>query len=84
MGDFNTNMLTNQSIHVQNNRTRILAEFLSRNNLVSVNTLDFCTGARSSFVSYDNMSETLIDHILFPIENVQLLSSCEICDDDAL
>ena len=84
MGDFNTNMLTNQSMHVQNNRTRILAEFLSRNNLVSVNTLDFCTGARSSFVSYDNISETLIDHILFPIENVQLLNSCEICEDDAL
>ena len=28
--------------------------------------------------------ETLIDHILFQIENVQLLSSCEICEDDAL
>ena len=52
--------------------------------MVSVNTLELCTGARSSFVSYDNTCETLIDHILCPIEHVQLLRSCEICDDDAL
>ena len=84
MGDLNTKLLASQSVHPQNNRTRILTEFLSRNNMVSLNTLGFCTGARNSFVSYDNKYETLIDHILFPIEHLQLVSTTEICNDDAL
>ena len=32
----------------------------------------------------NNTCETLIDHILCLIEHVQLLRSCEVCDDDAL
>ena len=84
MGDLNTKLLASHSVHPQSNRTRILTEFLSRNNMFSLNTLGFCTGARNSFVSYDNKCETLIDHILFPIEHLQLVSTTEICNDDAL
>ena len=64
MGDLNPNILTSHSLQSQNNRTQYVTDFLSYNNMVSVNSLEFCKGARFSFVSYDNKSETLIDHIL--------------------
>ena len=51
MGNLNANLLHSQSVSMQNNRSPALTDFLSRNNMVSVNTLELCTGARSSFVS---------------------------------
>ena len=69
MGDLNTNILSNSS-RIQNNRNRYMIDFLASNNFVSVNTMEFCTGASSTFVSYDNTSESLIDHILLPIEQL--------------
>ena len=51
--------------------------------MMSAKTLQLCTGASSSYVSYDGSSESLIDHILFPVDNIDLVSRCEICDDDA-
>lgn len=84
MGDMNANILSAKFRKDLNNRSRYVEKFLKENNLVSVNTLDICTGARSSFVSYDNTCESLIDHILFPLEKVHYVYSCEICNDDAL
>ena len=84
MGDVNANILSAKFRKDLNNRSRYVLKFLNENYLVSVNTLDICTGARSSFVSYDTTCESLIDHILFPIEKVHFVSSCEICMDDAL
>ena len=52
--------------------------------MMYANTLQLCTGASSSYVSYDGSSESLIFHILFPVDNIDLVSRCEICDDDAL
>ena len=43
-----------------------------------------CTGTTSSHVNYNGQSESLIDHILLPIEKVDLVSDCSILDDDAL
>ena len=65
MGDLNTNILFNSS-RIQNIRTRYMMDFLASNNFVSVNTMESCTGASFTFVSYDNTSESFIDHILFP------------------
>lgn len=84
MGDVNANILSAKFRKDLNNRSRYVLKFLNENNLVSVNTLDICTGARSSFVSYDNTCESIIDHILFPIETVHYVYSCEICMGDAL
>ena len=83
MGDLNTNILPN-CLHTQNTRSRHMIDFLKSNNFVSLNTMDFCVGASSTFVSYDNTHESLIDHILFPIEELYCVTACEICDDEAL
>ena len=83
MGDLNTNILPN-CLHTQNTRSRHMIDFLNSNNFVSLNTMDFCVGAPSTFVSYDNTCESLIDHILFPIEQLQCVLACEICDEEAL
>ena len=48
------------------------------------NSFCFCTGASSTFVSYDNTNESFIDHILLPIEQLHCVLLCEICDDEAL
>ena len=52
--------------------------------MCSTTTLEMCTGATSSHVNYNGQSESLIDHILLPIEKVDLVSDCSILDDDAL
>ena len=52
--------------------------------MISVNTLEYCTGARSSFVPYDNKNETLIDHILLLTEQLNYVRTCDICVDNAL
>lgn len=83
MGDLNTNLLADPP-RIQNNRTRYMINFLASNNFVSVNTMEFCSGASSTFVSYDNKNESLIDHILLPVEQLLCVLSCEICDDEAL
>ena len=43
-----------------------------------------CTGAMSTYVSYSGEQYFMIDHILLPIEKYDLVTSCEILDDDAL
>lgn len=53
-------------------------------NLVSLNTLPICKGATSSLISYGDLYEPLIDHILFPVERVDTISSCEILEEDML
>jgi len=82
MGDLNANL---NSIHfqkVENERSRLLTSLLLNHNLVSLQTLDMCIGARSTFVSYSGNCESLIDHIL--ISRDYMDSSCEIADDNAL
>lgn len=51
---------------------------------MSLNTLPICKGATSSFISYGDLYESLIDHILFPFERVDTISSCEILQEDML
>ena len=59
-------------------------QFLASNNLISINTLQMCSGALSTFVLYTGEQLSMIDHILIPVEKVDLISFCEILDDDAL
>ena len=84
MGDLNANILSNKFSRNLNIRSQHLLKVLADNNMMSANTLQLCTGASSSYVSYDGSSESLIDHILFPVDNTDLVSRCEICDDDTL
>ena len=49
-----------------------------------INTLEMCTGAMSTYVSYSGEQYSMIDHILLPNEKYDFVTSCEILDDDAL
>ena len=84
MGDMNVNLLPNAVQGNATGRKLHFLNFLQDSNMTSLTTLGFCTGARSSFVSYDNSAESLIDHILFPVEKLLYVNECEICDDDCL
>ena len=46
-------------------------------NLISVNTMPLTTGALASFESYGGLYESLIDHILLPIERSDTVAYCE-------
>ena len=52
--------------------------------LVSINTLLIASGAQASFVSYGDLYESLIDHIIIPSQRIDTVSYCKIQDDDVL
>ena len=84
MGDMNVNIAPT-SIHAHaTGRLSCFWDFMQDNNSVSVNTLDICSGAKSSYVSYDGRYESLLDHIIIPSDKLDLVASCEICEDDCL
>ena len=80
----NANLMPDSSKGKYSGRSLYLSNFLQENNMTSLNTLEFCTGVKSSFVSYDNSCESLIDHILFPLDKLCYVSDCEISDDAGL
>ena len=84
MGDMNAHKSSNKFIKNKDGRAVIFESFLNNFNLTSVNTLDFCTGAKSSFVSYNGIHESLIDHIIMPYETKDIIISCEILEDNAI
>ena len=84
MGDINVNLLPNAVQGNATGRKLHFLNFLQDSNMTSLTTLGLCTGARSSFVSYDNSAESLIDHIIFPVEKLLYVNNCEICDADCL
>ena len=51
---------------------------------MTINTLPSCQGASSTFVSFDGAHDTHIDHILAPVELLDIFSSCTVLDDNAL
>ena len=84
MGDFNAHLQWKRFIKSTDDRGKCLLDLMNYYNLVSLNTLSLCSGATSSFVSYDNIYESLIDHVLLPLERLDTVSSCEILDDHIL
>ena len=71
MGDFNAkvNQLVKGNLRID---------------LVAANTLPICSGAASSFVSYDGKCEYLIDFFLLPVEKADCVTHCEIIEDNCL
>ncbi|KAL4223330.1 hypothetical protein ACF0H5_016801 [Mactra antiquata] len=53
-------------------------------NLCAVNTLPTCMGRDNTYVSYDGCYETMIYHIILPVECIDFLVHCEIADDCCL
>ena len=84
MGDMNVNMAPT-SIHAHaTGRLSCFRDFMQDNSIVSVNMLGISLGAKSSYVSYDGRYESLLDHIIIPSDKLDLVESCEICEDDCL
>ncbi|MEW8546461.1 MAG: reverse transcriptase domain-containing protein, partial [Candidatus Thiodiazotropha sp.] len=84
MGDINTHLSLSGQQGRPNNRGMYFNTLLRENNMISVNTLELCRGADSTFVTYDGRFESLIDHIIIPIEKLPYVSRCEIIEDEAL
>ena len=84
MGDFNTYLPEVTVRDRVDNRSLYFQSFLRENNVFSTNTSELCNGAKSTFVTYDGRHESLIDHILVPIEKSRKVSHCEIIHDNAL
>ena len=84
MGGFNAHINGRNFVKPHDRRSTLFSNFLVTHNLIPVNTLDMCTGADSTFVSYSGEHTSMIDHILVPSEDVDLISECRILDDDAL
>ncbi len=84
MGDFNAHLHGRQFRKTLDVRGLELDYFLNSNNLVSINTLVSCAGAGSTFVTYDGLHESLIDHVVMSTEWLDTVSSCEILDDCVL
>lgn len=84
MGDFNAHQNGYNFVKRYDRRSVMLRNFLACNNLASVNTLPNCTGASATFVSYCGDFKSTIDHIVVPVESLDLLSICSVLDDDAL
>ncbi|MES9883123.1 MAG: reverse transcriptase family protein [Sedimenticola sp.] len=84
MGDYNAHINGPMLTKCLDNRGRDLLRFIDENNLVAINTLDMCVGAGSTFVSYDESSESLIDHILVCAECLDRVVYCEVLDDSAM
>ena len=84
MGDFNTHLLGRVWLRDNDRRSRDLVYFMEQHNLVAVDTLSNCTGAVSTFVSYDGRYESLIDHVFLSGESCDLVRSCCIVEDDCL
>ena len=83
-GDFNAHLQSQHLLKLNDFRSNYLIYFLCNNNFSAINTLPLCNGAKSTFVSYNGMHETMIDHTLCPVEMLDTVISCDILDDDCL
>jgi hypothetical protein len=81
MGDFNSSFLNSAT---NDSRNTYLLNLANLCNIVPVNSLSCCTGASSTFVTYDNQFTSTIDYIFMPAEYVDTVAHCEILDDDCL
>ena len=82
-GDFNAKFVYSDQVRFKP-RDRQFTQFLNDCNLVAIDTLPLCIGAKSTFVSYNKTSESLIDHICTPVEKQDCILKCEILDDHCL
>ncbi len=80
MGDFNCRF-DQQS---RDSREASAVELTSENDLQVVTLTDRCTGSAHSFVSYDDIHCSLIDHVLAAAMLQSRISRCKILDDHPL
>ena len=83
MGDINAHINGRNFVKPHDRRSTLLSNFLVTHNLIPVNTLNMCTGADSTFVSYSGEHTSMTDHIVVPSEDVDLISEFRILVDEA-
>ena len=84
MGDMNAHLQGQRFIKATDYRGEYLLGMMRYFDLVSINTLPIASGAQASFVSYGDLYESLIDHILIPSQRIDTVAYCKIQDDDVL
>ena len=84
VGDLNAHLQGRTFIKPSDERGRYMQCMLNYHDLMSVNSQPNCLDAFSTFVSYGDFYESLIDHILVPDICLDAVSYCEILDDDVL
>jgi exonuclease III len=84
MGDFNCHLNSKSLAKENNDKCGYFKDLIDNHYLTAVHTHDVCKGARSSFVSYNGVHESLIDHILIPVNVANTVTKCEILQDSAL
>lgn len=82
IGDFNAHINGRSFVKPMDTRGLYLNNLLCNANLVPVNTMNFCSGADATFVTYDGMFRSMIDHILVGCEQVDMVTFCSIVDDE--
>ena len=84
LGDFDAHLQGERYIKPTDDRGAYLLDLMIYHNLANLNTLPLCSGAAASFVHYDGKYESLIDHILFPVERLDTVMLCKVLDDHVL
>ena len=84
MGDINGHIESFSYKTSMNERGRCVKNILDNHGYISVNTTSMCTGARSTFVSYNGGYESLIDHIIISSNLLNEVEQCEILEDSSL
>ena len=74
MGDFNAYLNGEKIQKHLDKRSLCLQQFFNINCYLSVNVLPGCTGASSTLLSYNMMSQSLIDHVLIPNDFIDLIN----------
>ena len=69
MGDFNFSVVDDKP------RRLLLRQFFSDSQNIPVNCLPACNDMKSTFVSYDDVYESVIDYICLPSDCIELLIS---------
>ena len=82
MGDMNCHVNSTRVVKHLDGRDLCFGKFLESNKLTTVTTLDCCGGAEYTYQSYNGSS--IIDHILFPNDDINMIASCQIVDDESI
>jgi exonuclease III len=81
MGDFNADLSPNAA---SPGRSKAFSGMLETCHMFSINTRQYCKGPKYTYRSYDNVSSSLIDHIVCSSPREDTVLHCEIADDVAI
>ena len=84
LGDFNAHINGHTFVKQKDRKGTALCELINLFNLIDITTSKLCSGADSSYVSYDKISTSLIDHVIISDELSYFVKYCKILDYDCI